>query len=640
MGYHGGLDFGTGGVRLTVIDDQGEVVYQGSKRWQKKFSVVQDPATWVDGMDELLCALPGDVAAQMKNICASGTSASVCLIDTSTGKPSRPALMYNFNTLAEHPRGNNAMEIICENSPAKHTVQSGTSSLAKLVTMHLEQPLAETELLASQADYISAYLRKDSRGRLNIVSEWNNALKLGYDVEKLVYPKWMARGSDLPLATMISSALPPVVEPGAKLGPVGVSIAGKYGLPSDCQVVAGTTDSIAAFIAAGATSEGEGTAVTSLGSTMAIKMLSANPVEDASLGVYSHRLGDFWLVGGASNVGCMALIDQGFTSMAEIEELSMKMNPMEDIDLNYYPLVGNNGERFPTSDPEKEAEYYPRADNREDHLKGILQGIAKVEKHGFDVLKSLGASEVTQVITAGGGAANIQWMRMRQRILGVQVSQASNGEASYGAALLARGLDLMKAPETSQEDQVADEPVDEGLTAESQPSAEGELDQPTALAGVAKPNAASPQEDLCTQAVDKLVSPKSMEDDQSSSKIADSSQEDPGIQTVNELVSSSSMEEEQFSLKVDNPSLSVGEEQMTTPSAGPFDEFFISDSDDEDDTTFSLVVGDDSLTSDSTENNDENPYDFDESAALDSTEDEIAAGSAEAVGEHPSALEE
>lgn len=46
----------------------------------------------------------------------------------------------------------------------------------------------------------------------------------------------------------------------------------RFGLPSSCQVVAGTTDSIAAFIAANTTEPGH--AVTSLGSTLAVKMLS------------------------------------------------------------------------------------------------------------------------------------------------------------------------------------------------------------------------------------------------------------------------------------------------------------------------------------------------------------------------------
>lgn len=59
-----------------------------------------------------------------------------------------------------------------------------------------------------------------------------------------------------------------------------------------CHLVA---DSIAAFLAAGVMQPGE--AVTSLGSTMAIKMVSTSRVDDAAFGIYSHRLGDLWLVG-------------------------------------------------------------------------------------------------------------------------------------------------------------------------------------------------------------------------------------------------------------------------------------------------------------------------------------------------------
>ena len=52
--------------------------------------------------------------------------------------------------------------------------------------------------------------------------------------------------------------------------------------------------------------------MSSLGSTLAVKLLSATPCDDASRGIYSHRLGDLWLVGGASNVGCAVLREQGF----------------------------------------------------------------------------------------------------------------------------------------------------------------------------------------------------------------------------------------------------------------------------------------------------------------------------------------
>lgn len=94
--------------------------------------------------------------------------------------------------------------------------------------------------------------------------------------------------------------------------------------------------------------------VTSLGSTLAIKLLSTTRVEDARFGVYSHRLDDKWLVGGASNTGG-AVLRQIFTD-DQLEELSKKIDPAKASPLDYYPLIGI-GERFPTADPKLEPRY-------------------------------------------------------------------------------------------------------------------------------------------------------------------------------------------------------------------------------------------------------------------------------------------
>ncbi len=63
-------------------------------------------------------------------------------------------------------------------------------------------------------------------------------------------------------------------------------------------------DSIAAFLAADVHEYGD--AVTSLGSAIAVKLLSKTRVDDADYGIYSHRIGDLWLasaqVAGALNM--------------------------------------------------------------------------------------------------------------------------------------------------------------------------------------------------------------------------------------------------------------------------------------------------------------------------------------------------
>lgn len=54
--------------------------------------------------------------------------------------------------------------------------------------------------------------------------------------------------------------------------------------------------------------------------------------------------------------------------------------------------------------------------------------MSRIEADAYAVLQRLGASPVTQVLTAGGGAGNPVWTAMRQTALGVPVSPAKNGE--------------------------------------------------------------------------------------------------------------------------------------------------------------------------------------------------------------------
>lgn len=89
--------------------------------------------------------------------------------------------------------------------------------------------------------------------------------------------------------------------------------------------------------------------MTSLGSTLAIKLVSRVHVADARFGVYSHRLDDAWLVGGASNTGG-AVLRQLFTD-DQLAALSEHIDPAVPSPLDYYPLP-KKGERFPVSDPD------------------------------------------------------------------------------------------------------------------------------------------------------------------------------------------------------------------------------------------------------------------------------------------------
>jgi sugar (pentulose or hexulose) kinase len=230
--------------------------------------------------------------------------------------------------------------------------------------------------------------------------------------------------------------LPKVVTPGTFIAGLRPEIASQFGLHRDCYVCAGTTDSIAAFLASGAQFPGE--AVTSLGSTLVLKLLSRTRVEDAKYGIYSHRLGDLWLTGGASNTGG-AVLGQFFTH-AELESLSREIDGSKVSELDYYPLL-KPGERFPINDANLAPRLQPRPNNDVEFLHGLLESIARIEARGYELLQEFGADQLTRVYTAGGGAANDTWSEIRVRYLQVPVVRPVNTQAAYGTALLAmRGV--------------------------------------------------------------------------------------------------------------------------------------------------------------------------------------------------------
>jgi D-ribulokinase len=165
-----------------------------------------------------------------------------------------------------------------------------------------------------------------------------------------------------------------------------------------------------------------------------LKLLSRSRVDDSRYGIYSHRLGDLWLVGGASNTGGAVL--RKFFSDERLRELSLLIAADQESPLDYYPLL-KAGERFPINDPNLEPRLEPRPERDMEFLHGLLESIARIEARGYQLLQELGATPLTQVYTAGGGARNEVWNGMRSRHLKVEVRRSPQTEAAYGAAILA-----------------------------------------------------------------------------------------------------------------------------------------------------------------------------------------------------------
>ncbi|WP_414575987.1 FGGY-family carbohydrate kinase [Anabaena sp. CCY 9402-a] len=412
MSFYLGIDFGTSGARAVVIDEAAQIQTQVRYPWAT--GAIADVTSWETALWTLLAQIPENWRRKMRAIAINGTSSTVLLCDDA-GNPISTPLLYN------DARGSLVLDKLSQIAPPNHTVFSATSSLAKLFWMMQLPTFSEARYFLHQTDWLGFLLH----GQLGI-SDYHNALKLGYDVEQLQYPEWLT-SLQLPIQ------LPQVLTPGTPIAELRAEIANQFLFPPNCLVCAGTTDSIAAFLASGATSPGQ--AVTSLGSTLVLKLLSRTRVEDSRYGIYSHRLGDLWLTGGASNTGG-AVLREFFTD-AELENLSREIDSSQASKLDYYPLL-KAGERFPINDPNLLPRLTPRPDHPVEFLHGLLESIARIEARGYELLQQLGSDSLNRVYTAGGGAKNPTWDAIRQQCLKVPVVSSVNTEAAYGTALLAK----------------------------------------------------------------------------------------------------------------------------------------------------------------------------------------------------------
>ena len=194
--------------------------------------------------------------------------------------------------------------------------------------------------------------------------------------------------------------LPQVLPAGARMSYVSQAAAKRFGFAATAAVMAGTTDGCASFLATGASRPGEG--VTALGSTLTVKILSREPLFAPEFGLYSHRIGNMWLAGGASNTGGIVL--RHFFDDARVRELEGLIDPATDLGLDFYPLV-QPGERFPVNDPDLAPRMEPRPAEDHHFLQALLEGMAGIEALAYQRLGELGAPGLVSIRTVRRGGA-------------------------------------------------------------------------------------------------------------------------------------------------------------------------------------------------------------------------------------------
>ena len=72
--FFGGLDFGTSGARISIIDSKKDLKYSDSVTYGFGF---KNPNCWINSCQKLLDNLPFDIKKNIINLAISGTSGTL-----------------------------------------------------------------------------------------------------------------------------------------------------------------------------------------------------------------------------------------------------------------------------------------------------------------------------------------------------------------------------------------------------------------------------------------------------------------------------------------------------------------------------------------------------------------------------------
>ena len=193
--FFGGLDFGTSGARISIIDSRKKLVYSNSVPYEYSF---KNPNSWIDACKKLLNSSPLELKINLEKLAISGTSGTLTACKL-TGESLGEAIPY------DQACNENKMLIESLTLQEDH-LRTPYSSLAK--ALKLIDKYGTNILLRHQSDWITGWFLKDwTHG------EEGNNLKLGWDLKKESWPKSY-------LNTSWQKCLPQITKSGEIIGQV------------------------------------------------------------------------------------------------------------------------------------------------------------------------------------------------------------------------------------------------------------------------------------------------------------------------------------------------------------------------------------------------------------------------------------
>lgn len=424
--YFIGIDIGTQGARIVLVDQVGKLMASASRSFilDDKAREEQSPMMWWETcemlLDEMMSGLPANMdKSAIQAVSVTSTSGTVIPLDMNN-HPVHAAIMYSDGRSAA--QGKRIHKIASKHIKNGYTGFNASSGISKMCWFMEAYPEKRDTiaLWIHAADYIVGQLSGQYQ-----TTDYTNALKSGYDLEHLKWPPYLINELGVK-----KEWLQTVVPSGTVVGELKADLALHWGL-KDVRVVVGMTDGCASQIASGAVKPGDWN--TTIGTTLVIKGVTKNQVVDPLGRLYSHRHPEgHWMPGGASNTGADWITLDFSADLEQWNSAAEKLIPTGKI---AWPLR-QDGERYPLSAPHARA-IVPEQVSKQELYAANLEGVACIERLAYEIIEELSGEKIDAVYTAGGGSNSDVWLRIRASVLNVPIYKCKAASGALGAAIMA-----------------------------------------------------------------------------------------------------------------------------------------------------------------------------------------------------------
>lgn len=437
--YLMGLDLGAGGVKVSIIAADGAAV--GATVAEGASSIVtatphfgwaeQDPAHWWTAACAAIRQALAAVDGAAEHIAAIGVSggAHIGVLTDDAGTPLRPAILWSDSRSAAEAAELREMadSRILELSLNR---ANPTWLLPQLMWIRRHDPAAAaaTRRLFISKDWL----------RFKLTGTWFTDFS---DAVGALLADSTTGGWSTELCEMVGwdpTTLPPIVAPTAVVGAVTAAAAAECGLRAGTPVVCGSNDTTVELFGAGAVEAGEG--AVKLATAGVVYQVTDGPLVRPPVSCYPHIVqGRYYTATGINScasahrwVRDRFFVDEGFDGMDQMATTV----PAGSNGLIFHPYL--QGERAPHWDPKLRADFIgvTMQHERSHFARAIYEGIAYAIRDAMTVAEGLGMRYDT-VRLVGGGARSATWRQIMADVLGRQILLPANGDASFGAAVVA-----------------------------------------------------------------------------------------------------------------------------------------------------------------------------------------------------------